>query len=79
MERKRFLLDDEDSNIQWVASYLLSDSELDDNFDDTDIEEVILNASDFETAVRYAQQYLRKMKSEDDSWKAAEILSVVLH
>lgn len=61
---------------EWVASYYLSDTEYDDTMEDDNTQEVIFNAVDFDTAVRYAQQYLRKKQSETDTWATAEILSV---
>lgn len=79
--RKRILFEEEDKGPEWIATYYLGSSEFDDDFDETDITEIVLNAIDFDTAVRYAQQYLRKMKAEDDTasdWASAELISVEL-
>ena len=79
--RNRILFEDKDEGPEWVAVYYLGSDELDDSFEETDKTEIILNAVDFEAAVRYAQQYLRKMQSDDetsDQWKDAQILSVEL-
>ena len=61
---------------QWVATYHLGYNDWDDDLNNSEIEEILYQAANFDTAVRYAQQYLRKQKSEDDSWSEADILSV---
>ena len=61
MDRKRILFSDEDTGPEWVVVYHLGYADLDDTFEDEDITEIVLNAPDFDIAVRYAQQYLRKM------------------
>lgn len=79
--RKRILFEDVDEGPEWVAVYYLGSEELDDSFEETDKTEIILNAVDFETAVKYAQQYLKKMQSDEetaDQWRDAQILSVEL-
>lgn len=77
--RKKVTFDDYDGGNTYVVVYYLNYDEFDDNLDDIDTVEIELNASDFDTAVRYAQQYLRKMQTENDtseSWKKAVIVSV---
>lgn len=82
MNRKRILFEQEDNGPEWVVVYHLGYSEFDDSIDNNDVTEIILNAPNFDVAVRYAQQYLRKMQSEEgtaDDWAQAQILSVELH
>ena len=82
MNRKRILFEQNDEGIEWVVVYHMGYTELDDNLEDNEITEIALNAPDFDTAVKYAQQYLRKMQSEEetaDKWRNAQILSVELH
>ena len=79
--RKRILFEAEDEGPEWVVVYYLGSNEFDDEFESNDTTEIILNAESFELAARYAQQYLRKMKSDEDTsemWANAEILSVEL-
>lgn len=81
MNRTRLLIE-EDEGPEWIAVYYLGSATLDDNLTDEDTIEISLHAEDFETAVRYAQQYLRKMQTESETaetWKTAEILSVELY
>ena len=81
MERKRILFEDNDQGPEWVVVYHLGYLEFDDDVDSSDITEIVLNAPDFDIAVRYAQQYLRKMQVDEetsDSWADAQILSVEL-
>lgn len=76
------LFEEEEKGPLWVATYHLGYSEFDDDMDSQETEEVTFNAEDFETAVRYTQQYLRKMKTEEETaetWKDAEILSVEMY
>lgn len=75
MERIRLTFDNA-TGPEWVAQYYLGEPEYDDTPEDDATQEVIFNAVDFDTAVRYAQQYLRKRQSETDTWETAEILSV---
>lgn len=80
--RKHYLFEQEESGELWVATYSLGYSEFDDSLEDFDTVEISFNAESFDVAVRYAQQYLRKMKSEEktaDKWKDAEILAVELY
>ena len=82
MNRKRIIFDEVDEGSEWVASYHLGNEEYDDVFDDTNNIEILFNAKNFDIAVRYAQQYLRKMQSEEETseqWQDAQILSVELH
>ena len=81
-ERKHIVFGDDESESKWIAQYSLASSDYDDEFKSTDTAEIIFSANDFDTAVRYAQQYLRKMKSEDETseqWSDATILSVELY
>ena len=80
--RKHILFEEEESGIPWVATYYLGSEELDDSIEENDTKEIELVAEDFETAVKYAQQYLRKMQSEDETgerWANAQIVSVDLY
>lgn len=79
--RTRVLFEDnnQDEGPEWVVVFSFTNSEFDDDLEDNSTEEISINAVDFETAVKYAQQYLRKMKTEDESsekWADAEIISV---
>jgi hypothetical protein len=81
IDRRRILFEDTDEGPEWVAVYYLGTEELDDSFEETDRKEAIFNAIDFDAAVRYAQQYMRKMQSDEETsedWKDAQILSVEL-
>lgn len=80
--RKRILFEDQDEGLEWVVVYHMGYSEFDDDIDGSDIVEITLTAPDFDVAVKYAQQYLRKMQTEEETsseWKDAQILSVELH
>ena len=61
-----------------VVYYFGSTEELDDSMDNTDTEEVTIQAPSIDIAVRYAQQHIRKMQFEnvDLKWNSAEILSI---
>ena len=79
MDRKRIIFDDAEAGQEWVAAYHLGMSDYDDDMSSNDIAEISFNAADFDTAVKYAQQYLRKMQIEEetaDKWTSAEIMSV---
>ena len=79
--RKRLLVEEEVSSLEWVVTYHMGYSEFDDSPQESDTQEMIINAPDFDTAVRYAQQYLKKMQFEDETaseWASAQILSVEL-
>lgn len=79
--RHRLIFEDKDQGPEWVVTYHLGYSDIDDDLDYSETTDIIFNAEDFDTAVRYAQQYLRKMQTEEDTseeWSSAEILSVVL-
>lgn len=81
IKRKHILFEEEDNGPTWAVSYHLGYSDFDDNIDDSDITEILISAKDFDTAVKYAQQYLRKMQSEEatsSEWENAQILSVEL-
>lgn len=82
MLRKRIIFEDIDEGPEWVTVYHLGYAELDDSIDESDTTEVMFNAKDFDTAVKYAQQYMRKMQTDEETseeWKDAQILSVELH
>ena len=71
--------DDEEDGVEWLAQFHLSESEFDDSFDENYRDEVVLVAPDFETAFKYAQQYIRSMKSKQetkDQWSNAELVSL---
>lgn len=79
-DRKRILFEEEDEGVQWVVTYHLGYPEYDD-LDESEMTEISLTAPDFDTAVRYAQQYLRQMQLDEETsekWEQAEILSVEL-
>ena len=79
MDRIQLQFGDDTAGHTWVVTYYLGESDIDDSLDDDSKVEVELSAANFETAVRYAQQYLKKKTLEDDSWSSAEILSVELY
>lgn len=81
-DRKHVLFDENYDGPQWVVTYLLEYDEIDDNIESDNTTEIILDAENFDTAVRYAQQYLRKMQSDEttsEKWSRAEILSIELY
>lgn len=81
INRKHILFEEEEKGLSWVVTYHLGYADFDDDLNMSDVTEVTLYAEDFDTAVRYAQQYLRKMQSEEetsDEWNSAQILSVEL-
>ena len=64
---------------EWLVVYYLGGVESDDSFEDKDTIEIVLTAPNFEAAVKYAQQYIRKMQSEastKERWADAEIISI---
>lgn len=80
MNRKLIEFDNVTDGIEWVATFSLEEQEVDDSFEDLEPYEIQYFAKDFDTAYKYAQQYVRKMKSEEDTseeWANAEILSIV--
>lgn len=82
INRKRILFEASEDGPEWVVVYHFGLLEFDDDMNNVETTEIILNAPDFETAVRYAQQYLRKMQSEEETaeqWATAEIQAVELH
>lgn len=79
MDRIQLTINDNTSDPLWVVTYYLGESEFDDDLDDSSKIEAELHAPDFNYAVRYAEQYLRKKSIEDTSWKDAEILSIELY
>lgn len=81
LDRRVLLFEDIDEGPEWVAVYYLGSDELDDSFEETDTIEALFHAESFEDAVRYAQQYLRKMQTDEETqekWNSAQILSVEL-
>ena len=69
---------EDNDTIQWVVQYNLPDLEdYDDNMDGRFIEEVIIEAPDFRTATKYAEQYARVEARDNDAWRSAEIISII--
>ena len=71
--------DEEIEGPEWLVVYHLGEDEADDSFEDTYTEELVLTATTFEDAVKYAQQYIRKMQADPDTkdrWINAEIISI---
>lgn len=82
MPRTRIQFGDFETGQEWIVTYHLGNYEYDDDFESDNTVEVSLLAEDIDTAVRYAQQYLRKKQTEEetaDKWADAQILSVELH
>ena len=80
--RKRILFEENEEGYEWVAQYYLGHEDIDDFNDENNIVEISLTAPDFDTAAKYAQQYLRKMKTEEETaqeWAQAEVLAVQLY
>lgn len=78
-DRIKLIFDDDNSDVTWVVVYYHGQSEFDDDMTDSNTTEVMLAAEDIETAFKYAQQYLRKMQSEEQTaneWSDTEILSI---
>lgn len=80
----KFLYEQEEleNSLTWVASFHLGEEELDDSFDEENVVEINIEADSFEDAVKYAQQYLRKMQIEEETaeqWANAQILAVELY
>ena len=66
---------------QWIATIGFKEPEIDDSMDNMEYEEISVFAPDFDTAVKYVEQYVRKMQLDetaDSKWKDATILSVQL-
>ena len=78
-ERKHVIFGDDEASQKWVVVYSLTSPEIDDDFETFDNPEIIFSAKNFETAVKYAQQYLRKKQTEEETsveWAGADILSI---
>jgi len=81
-ELKRYSVmneDNEEEGVEWLIQFQLASDEFDDSFDQDYKEEVVIVAPDFDTAYKYAQQYVRKMQLDSETsaqWKGAEIVSV---
>lgn len=70
---------EEEAGFEWLVQFELISDDTDDSFEDNSKEEAIIVAPDFDTAYKYAQQYIRTKQLEDetkDAWKDAEIVSV---
>lgn len=83
-DRKYLIIEGADSteDPQWVVSYMLSNTEYDDDLEEDNIQEVMFQAPEVGVAVRYAEQYLKKMQTEEETsaeWAEATILSVALY
>ena len=66
---------------EWIATIGFKEPEIDDSMDNMEYEEISVFAPDFDTAVKYVEQYVRKMQLDetaDSKWKDATILSVQL-
>lgn len=79
-EIKKFSFLDEDEQeegVEWVVTYHLPalGPEYDDDFEDFR-EEVVITALDATDAAKYAEQYIKVQRRDNDSWKDAEILSI---
>ena len=76
------LNEDETEGPEWSVIYQLSLPAVDDDFDsDNRTIHVIFKAEDFQDATKYAEQYMRKMRTEEETsaqWANAEILSIIL-
>lgn len=82
MPRTRIQFGDHEYGQEWIVVYHLGNPEFDDDFETSNTVEVSLLAEDIDTAVRYAQQYMRKKQTDEetaDEWSDAQILSVELH
>lgn len=70
---------EEEYGIDWLVQFELESEDIDDSFDSNYREEVVIEAPDFDTAHKYAQQYIRTMQLKSDngnSWKGAKIISI---
>ena len=66
---------------EWIAMIGFDEPKIDDSMEDMEYEEISVFAPDFDTAVKYVDQYVRKMQLDetaDSKWKDATILSVQL-
>lgn len=67
--------------LEYEVTYYLGEDDIDDSIEDHSRVRKIIEAPDFDTAVRYAEQYMRKMRTEEETsaqWANAEILSIIL-
>lgn len=80
LKRYSVIIEGEDeSGVEWLVQFYLPDSDYDDSFDEDYREEIVIVAVDFETAYKYAQQYIRTMQIKSETkelWRNAEIVSV---
>lgn len=70
---------EEESGVDWLVQFELQPSEFDDSFDSDYREEIVISAVDFDTAHKYAQQYIRTMQLDPetkDSWNDARIVTI---
>lgn len=66
---------------EWIGTIGVEEPEIDDSMEDMEYEEISVFSPDFDTAVKYVDQYVRKMQLDetaDSKWKDATILSVQL-
>ena len=69
-----------ESKNRWLVQYQLVPTEIDDDMQDSSIKEIIIQASDIDSATKYAYQYIRKMQKDPDvveNWNDAEIISII--
>lgn len=71
-------MDDSQDLLEFVVTVHFPESAVDDSMEETSQQQFTIEASDIETALKYAQQHIRKMQfeSEDSRWEDAEILSI---
>lgn len=83
--RIKLMLESDDTqnktDLEWIGTIGFDEPEIDDSMEDMEYEEISVFAPDFDTAVKYVDQYVRKMQLDetaDSKWKDATILSVQL-
>lgn len=83
--RIKLMLESDDTqnktDLEWIGTIGFDEPEIDDSMEDMEYEEISVFAPDFDTAVKYVDQYVRKMQLDetaDSKWKGATILSVQL-
>ncbi len=70
---------EEESGVEWLVQFDFTSNSVDDSFEDDYKEEVVIVAPDFDTAYKYAQQYIRTKQLDEETkteWAHAEIVSV---
>lgn len=68
--------DESEEEPEWIVTYNLGEMLHEDISDETPSNEIILNAPDIETAIKYAEQNARIKAKEEPNWKEAEVISV---